>query len=413
MKGAKLMIKLGSLFDGIGGWQIAALKCGITPIWSSEIEKFPQEVTARHFPHTKQLGDITEINGAEIEPVDIICMGSPCQDLSIAGKREGLSGERSGLFKTAINIIRDMRTATGGKYPRFVVWENVPGAFSSNRGHDFRTVLEEITESEIPMPASEKWATAGMARSDKCDIAWRVLDAQHWGVPQRRKRIFLVADFREQRAGEILFKPESMSGDFTPGGDKREGTAGNVTDSARTSSLGFDTKDSIANSMPVLTDKTPPLKTNNRLGVLTTTVPVVYDMTHANHVIRQVGGGVVQTLTARMGTGGNQVPIIQLASGKNATGCLLANCATKQWTGNQEAFSGDFHVIETYATDLIINNKVRRLTPTECERLQGLSSGYTEGGSDSARYKAIGNGMAQPCADYVIQGIAKILGGEK
>ncbi len=162
----------------------------------------------------KHLGDITQINGAEIEPVDIISAGSPCQDLSVAGKREGLSGARSGLFMEFIRIVREMRNATSNQYPRFIIWENVPGAFSSNKGQDFRTVLEEITEAEIPMPKSGRWARAGMVRGNGRSLAWRVLDAQYWGVPQRRKRIFLVADFAGQSAPEILFECEGVPGDI-------------------------------------------------------------------------------------------------------------------------------------------------------------------------------------------------------
>lgn len=196
---------LGSLFDGIGGWPDAALRAGVKPLWASEIEPFPAAVTAHHYPGMKQLGDITKINVDELEPVDIICAGSPCQDLSIAGKRKGLDGARSGLFRTAIDIVHKLRERTGK--PRFFVWENVPGAFSSNRGADFRAVLEEIGQTEIPMPERNKWATSGMVQCDQCEIAWRVLDAQYWGVPQRRKRIFLVADFAavDRRAAEILF----------------------------------------------------------------------------------------------------------------------------------------------------------------------------------------------------------------
>lgn len=146
------MITLGSLFDGIGGWLLAAERAGIVPIWASEIDPFPRAVTNYHFQNVKQLGDITKLDGASIAPVDIVTMGSPCQDLSIAGKREGLHGERSGLFIRTVELIRAMRRATGGRKPRFVIWENVPGAFSSNRGLDFKTVLEKITEEDIPIP---------------------------------------------------------------------------------------------------------------------------------------------------------------------------------------------------------------------------------------------------------------------
>lgn len=231
-------LTLGSLFDGLGGWQLAALHNGVRPVWSSEVEAFPIAVTKKHFPETLQLGDITKLDGATLPPVDIICAGSPCQDLSVAGKRKGLDGERSGLFRKAIDIVSGMREATNGEYPKFFIWENVPGAFSSNKGADFQAVLEEITETEIPIPASGRWATAGMARSGRCDIAWRVLDAQYWGVPQRRKRIFLIADFREKqyRNTAVLFEPESVSRNTSPGGNEGQGTAAGAENNIGTTS---------------------------------------------------------------------------------------------------------------------------------------------------------------------------------
>lgn len=153
---------LGSLFDGMGGWCISAVNSGAVPLWASEIDKNPAAVAHKHFPEVKQLGDITKIDIESLEPVDIICAGSPCQDLSVAGKRAGLEGERSGLFRKAIDIVHGMRKRTGGRYPRYFVWENVPGAFSSNKGRDFKAVLEEIGQSSIPMPPNNRWATAGV-----------------------------------------------------------------------------------------------------------------------------------------------------------------------------------------------------------------------------------------------------------
>ena len=222
--GMEKELTLGSLFDGIGGWQIAAFHSGIKPIWSSEIDEFPMRVTKKWFPNTIQLGDITKLDGAEIPPVDIICAGSPCQDLSVAGKRAGLEGERSGLFRKAIDIVRGMRKSTGGVQPRFFIWENVPGAFSSNKGQDFRAVLEEIGQTDFPMPPNDKWTTAGLVECENAEIAWRVLDAQYWGVPQRRKRIFLVADFAKTArcAGKILFKSEGLSGNTEESRSKGE-----------------------------------------------------------------------------------------------------------------------------------------------------------------------------------------------
>lgn len=397
---------LGSLFDGIGGWLLAARHAGVTPVWASEIEPFPCSVTARHFPDVRQLGDITQINPDEIEPVDIVCAGSPCQDLSIAGKRKGLDGARSGLFRTAVELVRRMRLRTGGRCPRFFVWENVPGAFSSNKGMDFRAVLEEIGQTEIPIPPNGRWANAGLAELPQCQIAWRVLDAQYWGVPQRRRRIFLVADFAAagRCAGEILFEPEGVCGDPATGEGAGERTAGGTANGTRIA---------------------------------------VYDMTHANEVMRPVKDGIVPTLNARMGTGGNQVPVVhayciagntidrKIENGGNGKG-ILAETAYTLNTIDRHAVA-EIYGAESYCVGngqinsaslqektgalncmhdqqiILTSRTIRRLTPTECERLQGLPDGYTEGGSDTARYKALGNGMAQPCADYVMRRIVEAI----
>lgn len=255
-------MKLGSLFDGIGGFPYAGSLLGITPVWASEIEKVPIEITKRHFPKMKHLGDLTKINGSEIEPVDVITFGSPCQDLSIAGKGAGLNGERSGLFLEAIRIIKEMRKSTNGAYPRFAVWENVPGAFSSNKGQDFRRVLEEITETEIPMPESGKWAASGMVRVSGRGIYWRVLDAQYWGVPQRRKRIFLVADFRGKCGSEILFEPEGLRGNFEKSREARE----EATEITRRC-FGFQSNASVVDNHPFLEEKIPTMRTTSDMAV--------------------------------------------------------------------------------------------------------------------------------------------------
>ena len=233
-----MSLTLGSLFDGIGGFPLAARMHGITPVWASETEAAPVAITMRHFPDMRHLGNVTEINGAEIEPVDIITFGSPCQDLSVAGKRGGLDGERSGLFMEAVRIIKEMRDATDGIRPRYCVWENVAGAFSSSGGRDFHTVLKEIASVAVPgvsVPGSEAkgklfrrrlvWPKSGGSMGVGWSLAWRVLDAQYWGVPQRRKRILLVADFRGHRAGEILFKCDGLRGDSDQGGATRQGTS--------------------------------------------------------------------------------------------------------------------------------------------------------------------------------------------
>lgn len=208
-------LTLGSLFDGSGTFPMMAMLSGIVPVWKSEIEPFPIAVTEKRLPFVKHLGDINSVNGAEIEPVDIITFGSPCTDLSVAGKRQGLNAERSGLFFQAIRIIKEMRGATNGKYPRFAVWENVTGAFSSNGGEDFRCVLEEfckIKDADLSVPKPEKWTKAGEIMGENFSVAYRTFDAQYWGVPQRRMRVYLVADFEGGCASKILFESEGVSG---------------------------------------------------------------------------------------------------------------------------------------------------------------------------------------------------------
>ena len=234
-------MKIGSLFDGSGGFPLAATICGIEPVWASEIEPYPIAVTRSRFPNMKHLGSVTDIKGSEVEPVDVITFGSPCQDLSVAGKRAGLKHEangddettRSGLFMEAIRIIKEMREATNGRYPEFAIWENVPGAFSSNKGEDFRIVLEEfirIAEPTAVMPDVPKagWAYADVFCGDGWSVAYRVLDAQYWGVPQRRRRIYLVADFRGRRAGKISFEREGLRGHFAQGGTAWQEAAGDA-----------------------------------------------------------------------------------------------------------------------------------------------------------------------------------------
>ena len=232
-------LTLGSLFDGIGGFPYAASFYGIRPLWASEIVPECVSVTKKHFPDMEHFGDITKLHGGKLPPVDIITFGSPCQDLSVAsGKRLGLAGERSGLFLEAIRIIREMQEATNGEYPKFALWENVPGALSSSSRRDFKAVLEAFTEAEVPMPGSGRWANAGMVRGRGVDLAWCVYDAQYFGTAQRRRRIFLIADFRGERAGEILFVPKSLSGYFAAGGTPRQGPAAYAQSGAGTAGAG-------------------------------------------------------------------------------------------------------------------------------------------------------------------------------
>ena len=232
-------LTLGSLFDGSGGFPLGGLLAGIKPLWASEIEPFPIRVTTKRLPSVKHLGDISTVDGSKIEPVDIITFGSPCTDMSVAGKRAGLDGRQSCLFYQAIRIVKEMRCATDGKYPRFIVWENVPGAFSSNKGEDFKAVLEAVCSVKgegvsVPGPPKGKWANAGNIVGDGFSLAWRVLDAQFWGIPQRRKRIYLVADFAGGSAGKVLFESEGVSGYSAEGFRAWQGAAGGAAEGAGT-----------------------------------------------------------------------------------------------------------------------------------------------------------------------------------
>ena len=213
----KNTLTLGSLFDGSGGFPLGGLLAGVTPVWASEIEPFPIRVTTMWFPTMKHYGDISRMDGGKIEPVDIITFGSPCTDMSIAGKRAGLDGAQSSLFYQAIRIVKEMRCATNGRYPRWICWENVVGAFSSNRGLDFKAVLEAVIGiiepgAEVPMPEKDRWPYADIYMGERWSVAYRTFDAQHWGVPQRRRRVYLVGDLAGRCAGQVLFESEGLSG---------------------------------------------------------------------------------------------------------------------------------------------------------------------------------------------------------
>jgi DNA (cytosine-5)-methyltransferase 1 len=338
-------LTLGSLFDGSGGFPLGGLLAGITPLWASEIEPFPIRVTTKRLPSVKHLGDINSIRGDEIEPVDIITFGSPCTDMSVAGKRAGLGGQQSCLFYQAIRIVEEMRCATDGKYPRFIVWENVPGAFSSNKGEDFKAVLEAVCSVKgegvpVPGPPKGKWANAGNIVGDGFSLAWRVLDAQFWGVPQRRKRIYLVADFAGGSAGKILFESEGVSGYSAEGFRAWQGTAGGAADCIGAAG-GICLNDQGGQRMDVTDDVTctlraeahhPPCvlesagfctehsaqargigyeeETSPTLRTGTIPAAVALENHPADSRVKLSEDGRVQTLTSRMGTGGGNVPMV-------------------------------------------------------------------------------------------------------
>lgn len=344
-------LTLGSLFDGSGGFPLGGLISGITPVWASEIEPFPIRVTTKRLPFMKHYGDISQMDGGKIEPVDIITFGSPCTDMSVAGRRAGLEGQQSVLFYQAIRIIKEMRCATNGKYPRYIVWENVPGAFSSNGGEDFKAVLEAVIgvaepNTQVPMPEKNRWPYADCYMGDGWSVAYRVLDAQFWGVPQRRKRIYLVADFAGGRAFDILFKSEGLSGYSAEGFRSWQRTAGSTADRTGTASLclndqggqrmdvtddvtatlraeahhppcvlesaGFCTEHSAKSRSIGYEEETSPTL---RAGVVPAAVALENHPTDSRVKIAE--DGKVQTLTSRMGTGGNNVPLVM----KIRSGC--------------------------------------------------------------------------------------------
>ena len=482
------------------------------------------------------LGDITKISGYSAPVVDCIIGGSPCQDLSVAGKRAGLDGERSGLYMEQIRIVKEMRERderngrTGIDIrPRYMVWENVPGAFSSNKGEDFRIVLEEIAkvadkDAVIPMPDNGKWTTCGCIVGDGWSVAWRVLDAQFWGVPQRRRRIALVADFGGHSAPEILFVRKSVSGHIEPSKPKRkepssdasrgfgaddtqcltfepgiasregghiyEGVSGtlraNAGDNQMATAYGISSynsnamKSSNPNSGIYEADTSRTLDLNggnpscNQGGIAivesvpytlkirsgcegggkgalvqknkSATLSTLQDQTlfqpvysvenHPND--SRVGineDGMVQALTSRMGTGGGNVPMVMTLFGDEVVGTLMAR--DYKGVGRLDTLDRVVAVDCRNATEDIVNGAlqsnsahslngnnvvrtryiVRRLTPLECERLQGYPDGWTDIGewtdsngkkrqtSDAARYKALGNSIALPPWKWVLRRI--------
>lgn len=461
-------MKLGSLFDGSGGFPFAAQQCGIEPVWASEIEPFPIAVTRKRFPNMKHLGDVSAINGAELEPVDIITFGSPCQSISQAGKREGLKhtalGDdeitRSGLFMEAIRIIKEMREKTDGEYPTFAVWENVPGAFSSAGWEDFRAVLQAFVNikdetANVPRPSGGKWNTAGEIVGDGYSVAWRVLDACGWGVPQRRRRIFLVADFRGGSAGRILFEREGLRRNFAESREAWQGI---------TKSLAFRTdaeKRRLCKTYGISSYASNAWKSPNpHSGVYEADTSRTLDANGGNPSCNQ-GGVAVCCLnpedpqSARVySANGVWHSLNANSGGGQSRDEVFAVCYDARGNGN-----GTLQAKPNGGISYNLNNVVlipakiilRRLTPTECARLQGMPDWWVDGienpnpteddmrfwrevfethrrvvtgaskpktdkqirkwlanpHSDSAEYKMWGNGVALPCVMYVMEGIAR------
>ena len=391
-------LTLGSLFDGSGGFPLGGLLAGITPAWASEIEPFPIRVTTKRLPSMKHYGDISQMDGGEIEPVDIVTFGSPCTDMSVAGKRAGLDGRQSSLFYQAVRIIKEMREATNGRYPRYCVWENVIGAFSSNGGKDFKAVLEAVIgvvepSAEVPPPEKNRWPYADIYMGDGWSVAYRTFDAQYWGVPQRRKRIYLVADFTGQSAGQILFESEGVpryspqgfrswqraAGDAAPctgaagiclndqGGAYMD-VSDEVTATLRAenhghppcvlSAAGFCTEHSAqSRSIGYEEEKSPTL----RAGVVPAAVAVALENHPTDGRIKIEKDNTVQTLTSRMGTGGMNVPLvlkIRSGCGGGGKGALIQEdkSATLSCNNDQTLFVPKAYGICSYKSNSMLSD---------------------------------------------------------
>lgn len=480
-------LTLGSLFDGIGGFPLAGKAAGIKTLWSAEIEPSCIAVTKNHFPDVEHLGSVTDIDGARIPPVDIITFGSPCQDLSIAGKRAGLAGERSGLFNEAIKIIYEMRKSTNGKYPTFIIWENVPGAFNSNKGHDFLQVLRQITKTDISMPECGKWAKSGMVQCGGVQVAWRQLDAQYWGVPQRRKRIFLVASFGCSCAEQILFKPESVPWNIAQSRKTKERTANRTKGStnfhcydARGNGNGQISPTITGDHENRITDYTSVVVQSSNEDMLYT-----YDITQ---VTSPTNASNPKANSPCCTLAKSARPPLLCCKGfplgfKAESTKLYDEVATTLCDGTRQGYcNGTIYALDRASFNQGVNAKmdfaitndeinsplvasgpsavayefkrwiVRRLTPTECERLQGFPDSWTEIPKieslsdneyafwlgvykrdklirnkqykapnkqqiikwynkldcDGNRYKMLGNSLAIPCVFYMLNNIAEL-----
>jgi DNA (cytosine-5)-methyltransferase 1 len=335
-------LTLGSLFDGSGGFPLGAFLTGIEPLWASEVEPFPIRVTTKRFPNMKHYGDINKIDGSLIPPVDIITAGFCCQDLSVAGKRAGLQGERSGLFYQIPRIIKEMLAATNNQYPKFAVLENVPGMYSSAGGADFQEVLNELIQIKdktlsVPLPEKGKWSTSGEIVGDGFSIGWRTLDAQFWGVAQRRRRCYIVVDFTGERAGKILFDESRLSGNPPQGGFPWQRAAGGLA--AGSGSPVSVLNDQGGSYMDVSENITGTLRSQEhghqplvfepgaasrvgghcwqgeptgalRADMGDNQLAVAIENHPADSRVKIDGSGTVQTLTERMGTGGGNVPLV-------------------------------------------------------------------------------------------------------
>jgi len=461
-------LTLGSLFDGSGGFPLGGLLAGIRPVWSSEIEPFAIRVTTKRLPFVKHYGDIRTLKGDELEPVDILTMGSPCQDISIAGRREGLAGSRSGLFYEGIRIAEEMRRATHGSKPRYIVWENVYGAFSSNGGADFAAVLAAfagLAGEAVAAPRPAKWTGAGEIVGDRFSVAWRLLDAQYWGVPQRRRRVYLVANLAGGRAGKVLFDSEGVSG-YSPQGFRSwqrtasaaqsgaEAAGGEIKETPKTLQIRAGCEGGGKGPL-VQDDKSATLTCVNSQTLFQPKVYGVCSKSSFAMLSDNPRAGFYEAETARTLDTRGPTPA------RNQGGMAVVESVPPAYATSKNSFHLDVQkdVADTLvAVDYkdpprVLANPyyiVRKLTPTECARLQGFPDGWCKDlgteeptaedvafwaevfetyrkalgkttkpkterqivkwlkqpHTDSAEYRLWGNGVALPCVYFVLAGIA-------
>ena len=403
-------MKFGSLFTGVGGFDLGFERAGMKCEWQVEFDKNCQNILRKHWSEMELFDDVRTVGKHNLKSVDIICGGFPCQDVSIAGKRAGLAGERSGLWSEFARIIDELE-------PNWVVIENVPGLLSSNRGRDFATVIRWLAERGY-------------------GVAWRILDSQYFGVAQRRRRVFIVGSFGNGSASEILFESDGLRWDTEKGGKTGEGIAGTFT--VRTGKegggkgyLGLDDGAMTLGGQPqwvmssgqanaeITNDQSPALTGLHEQPI----IAVAYENHPADSRITETGD-ISQQLTSRMGTGGGNVPLVQMAVGHSGGATLKINEKVNTLNGQTGSettamFNGimafdnyNLSATEKQASlgqncgmstgrNQVINSGVRRLTPTECERLQGFPDGWTDGQADSHRYKQMGNAVTVNVAEWI------------
>jgi DNA (cytosine-5)-methyltransferase 1 len=389
------------LFAGVGGFAAGFEQAGIQTVAHVEIDKQCQQVLRHHWPDHLILSDVCEAGAHNLPYANIISFGSPCQDLSVAGKRAGLEGSRSGLFFEAVRIINEVQ-------PQFAIWENVPGALSSNAGRDFQAVLAQMLGADLPMPRSGRWARSGMARSGQRTLAWRVLDSQYFGLAQRRKRVFVVLDIRGDRAVQILLEPEGLRRDSPPRREAGQGTTSYAVRRAQTGSNGWGVSEELYGTLDLAESYSvavcPPLRAAG--GV--TSMPTLHkNSSDLDFLITVLQPWEVQSFAFGGNNTSGPIDVATACNAAGGIGRLDFESETFIAMGVAENQRAEFRLTD-YAHSLnggggkpgqgypaaLTTFGVRRLTPRETERLQGFEDGWTDGQTDSSRYKQMGNAVS-------------------